>query len=202
MLEQCRCGDERPRGQRAASRPAEDILMPATPVTLPLGWSRSVTVLLRPFTLRQIQLLKLGLADTLQLATGLSQRRLRRLSPQTVAALNGMIQRINYWDPASLAKEMESVSKPNETSVQSLFDYVPELIAAGHSRDGVLDLTPEQFVFFLKASRRAALEHRRDFIAGISTALGAAISKEGGALLKQHMTDLQRAIKQLETPNG
>lgn len=201
-LTACRCGDEQPqasvRNGVVRSRPAEAVLLPALPVTLNMGWGRSVTVVLKPFTLRQLRQIGLGLSDSLSMAAGLSQKQLRKVLPQSVAQLQTLIAAVNHWDPSSLADALEDGKQVESTS--TLHDFAPELVAAGHDAAAIWDYTPEQFCFYLRKARQARLESHREFCNGIAAAISSAVSKEGTKLFEKYVGAINNAIK--ETQRG
>lgn len=169
---------------------------------------RTVTVVLRPFSLRQLRWISLQLADPLQLATGLDQKQLAeagKVSPQQLAQLQTLISAVNAWDPKDLAQALEQeesrIQGPTEAeTVQTLHHYAPELIAAGHDPERIWDYTPEQYCFYLRAARKAALEKQRQFVNGVATAVAGVATKQGAVLFDTYTTRIEEALKALDKP--
>jgi hypothetical protein len=144
----------------------------------------------------------LRLADPLQLATGLSQKQLRqagKANPQQVAELQTLIGVVNAWNPKELLAALENELAADDQR-QSLHEFAPDLVAAGHDPERVWDYTPEQFLFYWRAARRAQLAAHQQFVQGVVHAIAGCLNKEGAKLLDVYTTRIESALKHLAEP--
>ena len=173
------------------TKTAEQILFPERVVCVRVGM-RTLTLVVRPFTMRQLRAIKMGLAEPLTAATGLTRKQAGKLKPHVAIALQRVIDEVNAWKPEELEttktegaarSNLAANSKHTKEEEDDFYGMAAELVMAGHDRESVWDLTPVQFVWWVNQARRLRARDTRECAAldaaGVFKAIAGAFSKGG-----------------------
>lgn len=187
------------------TKTADQILFPEKAFRVKTGWLRFDTIILKPYSIRELMAIRSGILDG---ATAALRRpphwiaRVKKKNPEAFLALLKVIDEINGWDPKEIAKQIEK--KDKEYTPDDFYMLSVELIAAGHSPTGIWDYSPEQFAWHVGNVRRMKDGETALVSASAADAVRMAIisafTKEGASLfdsfidrMKQIYLDSQKA---------
>jgi len=176
------------------TKTAEQILFPERVVCVRVGM-RTLTLVVRPFTMRQLRAIKMGLAEPLTAATGLTRKQAGKLKPHVAIALQRVIDEVNAWKPEDLVETGDRRPETGDGKADDdFFGMAAELVMAGHDRESVWDLTPVQFVWWVNQARRLRARDTRECAAldaaGVFKAIAGAFSKGGAKELASWVKEL------------
>jgi hypothetical protein len=158
---------------------------------------RTLTLVVRPFTMRQLRAIKLGLIDPITASTGLTRSQVKRLRPHVAIALQRVIDEVNAWKPEDLVETGDRRPETGDGKADDdFFGMAAELVMAGHDRESVWDLTPVQFVWWVGQARRLRARDTRECAAldaaGVYKAIAAAFDKKAAQEFVKWVGELTR----------
>lgn len=187
---------------------AKQILFPERVVRVRVGWRMVKTIVIRPFTIRQLFAIEAGQVDELELSTGLTLKELAKVgrwSPKALIELRQLIDTVNAWDIKEIVRRFETDEEKKDPADEwtKLFRASVELIQAGHRAGSIFEYSLEQYAFHLAEARRIHVRNRlqtkADF-AQAATGAVATFSEKGAAANAKMIAEAIKAAIKLENP--